>query len=906
GLGATMGPPPRVPLVLLLLLVAERTVWGTFPEEPGPIAVAPPDYVKHYAVFVGHGSSRPGGPEGGGTQRLNIQRILKVNRTLFIGDRDNVYRVSLEPSGAGEMRYHRKLTWRSNQHDISICRMKGKHEAECRNFVKVLLVRNESLLFVCGTNAFNPVCANYSMDTLEPVGDNISGMARCPYDPKHANVALFTGGMLFTATVTDFLAIDAVIYRSLGDSPTLRTVKHDSKWFKEPYFVHAVEWRSHVYFFFREIAMEFNYLEKVVVSRVARVCKNDMGGSQRVLEKQWTSFLKARLNCSVPGDSHFYFNVIQAVTDILELDGRPVVLAVFSTPANSIPGSAVCAFDMTQVAAVFEGRFREQKSPESIWTPVPEDMVPKPRPGCCASPGMRYNSSSAFPDEILNFVKTHPLMDEAVPALGNAPWILRTMTRYQLRKIVVDNAAGPWGNHTVVFLGSSTGTILKFLILPNATSSPSSTAPGSQSVFLEEFETYHPGRCGRDTEDERRLLGLELDKAAGSLLLAFPPCVARVPVARCQQHSGCMKNCLGSRDPYCGWTSEGSCVFLEPSPRVTFEQDIAGGSTSHLGECEGECGAGPGPGDRAVAPAGPLTYPPYPGLVTESFVDEPDGLVSVNLLVISSVAAFVIGAVISGFSVCWFIGHRDRKELARRKDKETILAHSESVVSVSRLGERRARGALLAPLMPNGWPKELGKVTQHDLDSGVLPTPEQTPLQQKRCPGALQNCTWEQSHNIINAALRDPGGSGTAGAGRAHGGSGRPPRGIPLSCHAILHPPAGARRPPRSSYGDFGSTPHPSPERRRVVSAPSGEGRDFTEGPPWHPEQLNFNANNGTGRPGAHLKRNHTFNSGEATAGGYGRHGTAPRASRAPGTSRALTDLHHLLRYGVERTPSGK
>lgn len=54
---------------------------------------------------------------------------------------------------------------------------------------------------------------------------------------------------------------------------------------------------------------------------------------------------------------------------------------VHHTPVSphSIPGSAVCAFDMTQVAAVFEGRFREQKSPESIWTPVPEDMVPKPR-----------------------------------------------------------------------------------------------------------------------------------------------------------------------------------------------------------------------------------------------------------------------------------------------------------------------------------------------------------------------------------------------------------------------------------------------------------------------------------------------------------------------------------------------
>lgn len=31
------------------------------------------------------------------------------------------------------------------------------------------------------------------MDTLQPLGDNISGMARCPYDPKHANVALFSG-----------------------------------------------------------------------------------------------------------------------------------------------------------------------------------------------------------------------------------------------------------------------------------------------------------------------------------------------------------------------------------------------------------------------------------------------------------------------------------------------------------------------------------------------------------------------------------------------------------------------------------------------------------------------------------------------------------------------------------------
>lgn len=33
----------------------------------------------------------------------------------------------------------------------------------------------------------------------------------------------------------------------------------------EPYFVSSMEWGPHIYFFFREMAMEFHHLEKVVV-----------------------------------------------------------------------------------------------------------------------------------------------------------------------------------------------------------------------------------------------------------------------------------------------------------------------------------------------------------------------------------------------------------------------------------------------------------------------------------------------------------------------------------------------------------------------------------------------------------------------------------------------------------------
>lgn len=73
---------------------------------------------------------------------------------------------------------------------------------------------------------------------------------------------------------------------------------------------------------------------QVAVARVARVCRNDRGGSPRVLERRWTSFLKARLQCTVPGDAVFYFDVLEAVTLPHALHGRPAVLALFGTQPN--------------------------------------------------------------------------------------------------------------------------------------------------------------------------------------------------------------------------------------------------------------------------------------------------------------------------------------------------------------------------------------------------------------------------------------------------------------------------------------------------------------------------------------------------------------------------------------------
>ncbi|XP_020366580.1 semaphorin-6A isoform X3 [Rhincodon typus] len=748
------------PEALLLYFSLLHFAGAGFPEDSEPISIAHGNYTKQYPVFLGHKPGRNNTLR----HKLDIQLIVKMNRTLYIAARDHIYTVEMDTSFTEQINFNKKLTWRSKQADIDICRMKGKHKDECHNFIKLLLKRNDNTLFVCGTNAFNPSCRNYKLDTLDIFGDdNISGMARCPYDPKHANVALFAEGKLYSATVTDFLAIDSVIYRSLGDSPTLRTVKHDSKWLKEPYFVQAVDYADYIYFFFREIAVEYNTMGKVIFPRVARVCKNDMGGSQRVLEKQWTSFVKARLNCSVPGDSHFYFNILQSVTNVVRISGRDVVLATFSTPYNSIPGSAVCAYDMEDIATVFTGRFKEQKSSDSTWTPVPEDRVPKPRPGSCAGSVLleRFGTSNGFPDDTLNFIKTHPLLDEAVPSIDNRPWFLRTMVRYRLTKIAVDNAAGPYQNYTVVFLGSEKGIILKFLAKANMGSI-------NDSIFLEEISIYNTEKCSVDGVEDRRIVGMELDKPSNSLFVAFSTCVVRVPLARCERHSKCKKACVASRDPYCGWLKEGLCAQLSSATKSSFDQDIERGNTDGLGDCQNSFVA---LNDFSTTPQGhEMSRDTIHGVIRESYLKGHDQLVPVTLLAIAVILAFVMGAVFSGIIVYCICDHRRRDiDVGQSKEKDLPRSRRGSMTSVTKLGglfdgqtKEPKPEALLTPLMhngkivtPNGTTKMLIKADQHHLDLTALPTPESTPTLQQKRKLSRGSSQWERNQNLINACTKD-------------------------------------------------------------------------------------------------------------------------------------------------------
>ncbi|EMP27983.1 Semaphorin-6D [Chelonia mydas] len=704
--------PPSCPAAAALLLLLGRCLLPSalsFPKDLAPLSTVGLPTTSPYPCFRGLAGDNDTAQLG-----LDFQRMLRLNQTFLIAARDHVYAFDLSQTPE-EFYPERHLTWKTQ--DMKNCAMRGKLRDECYNYIKVLVPKNDQTLFACGTNSFNPMCRTYKISSLEQEGEELNGQARCPFDAKQTNVALFADGNLYSATVADFQASDAVIYRSLGErSPVLRTIKYDSKWLREPHFLHALEYGNYVYFFFREISMEYTTLGRVIFSRVGRVCKNDMGGSPRVLEKYWTSFLKARLNCSVPGDAFFYFDVLQAITDVFQVNGRPAVFGVFTTEPNSITGSAVCAFYLDDIERAFTGKFKEQKNADSAWTAVPEEKVPKPRPGSCASVGQAagYRTSNEFPDETLAFIKSYPLLDEAVPSATGRPWFTKTTSRYKLTQLAVDPAAGPHRNYTVLFLGSEDGKVLKVLTGTKENSSV-------ETLLLEEISVYSPAQCNVKRED-RRIVGLELDTAHQALYVAFSSCVLRVPLSRCDAYGSCRKR-----------------------------RDLHGESQ----QCQRLiiCGIR----WRSTLRVAVNTQ----GVRQDSEDKDSSKSVHFTFLIGCVFVAFVLGAFFSGLLVSCYCSHVLQKSKHVSKDPENTIQRPLSLRSLAKMNglldnpskdglTEASSPKLYTTLLPSE--KELhngtGKagVKEHPELSG-LPTPESTPELPMK---AIRN-QWEKNQNCNNA-----------------------------------------------------------------------------------------------------------------------------------------------------------
>ncbi|XP_076356078.1 semaphorin-2A-like isoform X2 [Tachypleus tridentatus] len=490
---------------------------------------------------------------------------------IYVGAMDKVFRMNLSNINRTRCEVDALTLKPSN---VANCVSKGKSEHyDCRNHIRVIQPVEGGKLYICGTNAHNPMdwvihtnlshLGNYQ--SLPGIGN---GIAKCPFDPDDNATAVWVeqgnpGGLpgLYSGTVAEFSRADTVIFRTdLYDLTTgkkvhryKRTIKYDSKWLDKPQFVGSYNIGDYVYFFFRENAIEFINCGKNIFSRVARVCKKDTGG-KNILNNNWASFLKARFNCSIPGEFPFYFNEIQSIYKLPEDDSR--FYAVFTTSMNGLMGSAICTYSLESIQEVFNGKFKEQATSFSAWLPVLTSKVPEPRPGLCV------NDTQTLPDSVLTFIQGHPLMDSAVSHDNGKPVFYKRdviLTSLVVNKLEVDGVS-----YTIYYAGSTKGLIYKLVEWYDRTKK-------AHFNLVDIFEATSP----------ESIQAMEISSKHNSLYVASDSIIRQFTLVMCKGHYG---NCIQcAQDPYCGWDKErGEC---RPYVRGLL-QDITNATPQICENCE--------------------------------------------------------------------------------------------------------------------------------------------------------------------------------------------------------------------------------------------------------------------------------------------------------------------------------
>uniref|UniRef100_A0A8C1AJD5 Sema domain-containing protein n=1 Tax=Cyprinus carpio carpio TaxID=630221 RepID=A0A8C1AJD5_CYPCA len=496
--------------------------------------------------------------------------LSKEDNMLYVGARETLFALNITDISRTQLQ--RNLTWSTPQKKREECSFKGKDlQIDCFNYIKILLRVNSTHLYVCGTYAFSPICAYINTSDFSLVRNEMGeiitedGRSRCPFNPEYKSTAIMADGELYAGTVSNFQGNEPIIYKSLGQGTALKT-ENSLNWLQDPAFVgsayiqeslpkgNAVGDDDKIYFFFSEAGKEFDFFDNTIVSRIARVCKGDKGG-ERVLQKKWTTFLKAQLLCSLPDDG-FPFNIIQdmfVLTPSKEAWKSTVFYGVFTSQwyKGASGSSAVCAFTMDQVEEAFNGRYREVNRETQQWYTY-NHPVPEPRPGACITNTARaqgISSSLHMPDKVLNFVKDHFLMDSVIRSL---PLLLKRNVRYT--QLAVHRVQALHKTYDVLFIGTDDGRIHKAINVKN------------KMYIIEELVIF---------PEPQSVQHIELDDEKGLLFVSSYSGLVEIPLANCSNYQSCGE-CVLSRDPYCAWTGK-QCSNIK---YAQWQQDVDDANTA--------------------------------------------------------------------------------------------------------------------------------------------------------------------------------------------------------------------------------------------------------------------------------------------------------------------------------------
>ncbi|TNN84835.1 Semaphorin-4G [Liparis tanakae] len=236
-----------LPLLLLLTLLARLSQLWAFPFSPSLDLDVTPRTTVFSEGLLGSVSFT------GSSRNYSTLLLEEDSGLLYVGGRGVLHALNTTDISTTA---NLTIDWDASPEQKKQCLNKGRdNQTQCYNHIRFLQRFNESHLYVCGTNAFRPLCAYIDSERFSLSSGFEEGRDRCPYDPAKG----FTG-LLVEADFVGSVLLKESFNSSIGD---------DDK----------------IYFFFTERSQEqIAYPSQTKVSRVARVCKYAFSDVQRAFD----------------------------------------------------------------------------------------------------------------------------------------------------------------------------------------------------------------------------------------------------------------------------------------------------------------------------------------------------------------------------------------------------------------------------------------------------------------------------------------------------------------------------------------------------------------------------------------------------------------------------------------------